>query len=83
MNCFFCDFQDKGYKQYTKQKAYNRNQRVIMDQMGISYPASSEELPEDSWKSQNTYWFGMMPPLLVLLAPTSQTAPPFTSRWDR
>ena len=54
MNCFFCDFQDKGYKQ----KAYNRNQHVIMDQMGIPYPASSQELPEVSWKSQNTYWFG-------------------------
>ena len=58
MNCFFCDFQDKGYKKYRKQKAYNRNQRLIMEQMGLTYPASSDELPEASWKSQNTYWFG-------------------------
>ena len=58
MNCFFCDFQDKGYKQYRKQKAYNRNQRLIMEQMNLPYPTSSDELPEASWKSQNTYWFG-------------------------
>ena len=58
MNCFFCDFQEKGYQQYRKQKAYNKNQRLIMGQMNLPYPSSSDELPEHSWKSQNTYWFG-------------------------
>ena len=58
MNCFFVDHQDKGFKAYTKQKAYNRNQREIMKKLELPYPASSEELPEAEWKSKNTYWLG-------------------------
>ena len=58
MNCFFVDHQDKGFKAYTKQKAYNRNQREIMKKLELPYPASSEELTEAEWKSKNTYWLG-------------------------
>ena len=31
---------------------------MIMGQMNLPYPSSSDELPEHSWKSQNTYWLG-------------------------
>ena len=58
MNCFFVDKQDKDYKAYAKQKQQNRNMRAIMTNLEFPYPASSEEVSENTYKSKNTYWLG-------------------------